>query len=67
MDRKTTRKIVFLTVLVLALPLTALADAGVVTSVVNLITTLPESSTLGILGSGLIGFAVVVRRRFKLA
>jgi hypothetical protein len=59
------REIVFLTVLVLALPLSAVADGGVTSSVVNLITTLPEPSTLGLLGSGLIGFAVVIRRKLK--
>lgn len=62
-----TRKIVVLTVLVLALPLSALADGGVASSIVNLITTLPEPSTLGLLGSGLIGFAVVLRRKLKLS
>jgi PEP-CTERM motif len=62
-----TRKIVALTVLVLALPLSALADGGVASSIVNLITTLPEPSTLGLLGSGLIGFAVVIRRKLKLS
>ncbi len=62
-----TRKIVVLTVLVLALPLSAAADGGVASSIVNLITTLPEPSTLGLLGSGLIGFAVVIRRRLKLS
>jgi PEP-CTERM motif-containing protein len=61
-----TRKIVALTVLVLALPLAAVADGGVASSIVNLITTLPEPSTLGLLGSGLIGFAVVIRRKLKL-
>ena len=60
------RKIVALTVLVLALPLAAVADGGVASSIVNLITTLPEPSTLGLLGSGLIGFAVVIRRKLKL-
>jgi hypothetical protein len=60
-----TRKIVVLTVLVLALPLSALADGGVASSIVNLITSLPEPSTLGLLGSGLIGFAVVIRRKLK--
>jgi hypothetical protein len=60
-----TKKIFFLTVLVLALPLSAFADGGIVRSVVNLITTLPEPGTLGLLGSGLIGFAVVVRRKLK--
>jgi hypothetical protein len=62
-----TRKIVALTVLVLALPLAAVADGGVASSIVNLITTLPEPSTLGLLGSGLIGFAVVIRRKLKLS
>ena len=62
-----TRKIVALTVLVLALPLAAFADGGVASSIVNLITTLPEPSTLGLLGSGLIGFAVVIRRKLKLS
>ena len=62
-----TRKIVVLTVLVLALPLSAVADGGVASSVVNLITTLPEPGTLGLLGSGLIGFAVVIRRNMKLS
>jgi len=61
-----TRKIVALTVLVFALPLTAFADGGVASSVVSLITTMPEPSTLGLLGSGLIGFAVVLRRKLKL-
>jgi len=62
-----TRKIVVLTVLVLALPLSAVADGGIASSIVNLITTLPEPSTLGLLGSGLIGFAVVIRRKLKLS
>jgi hypothetical protein len=62
-----TRKIVVLTVLVLALPLSAVADGGVASSIINLITTLPEPSTLGLLGSGLIGFAVVIRRKLKLS
>jgi hypothetical protein len=62
-----TRIIVVLTVLVLALPLSAVADGGVASSVVNLITTLPEPGTLGLLGSGLIGFAVVIRRKMKLS
>jgi hypothetical protein len=62
-----TRKIVALTVLVLALPLAAVADGGGASSIVNLITTLPEPSTLGLLGSGLIGFAVVIRRKLKLS
>ena len=62
-----TRKIVVLTVLVLALPLSAAADGGVASSIVNLITSLPEPSTLGLLGSGLIGFAVVIRRKLKLS
>jgi hypothetical protein len=56
---------VVLTFLVLALPLNAFADGGVASSVVNLITSLPEPSTLGLLGSGLIGFAVVLRRKLK--
>ncbi len=60
-------KFTFFTVLTLALPLSAFADGGVASSVVNLITTLPEPSTLGLLGSGLIGFAVVIRRKLKLA
>lgn len=60
-----TKKIFFLTVVVAALPLSAFADGGA-SSVVNLITTLPEASTLGLLGSGLIGFAVVIRRKLKL-
>lgn len=60
-----TKKIVILTFLVLALPLTAFADGTVASSVVNLITTLPEPSTLGLLGAGLIGFAVVIRRKLK--
>jgi len=54
-----TRKIVVLTVLVLALPPSAppsaVADGGVASSIVNLMTTLPEPSTLGFLGSGRIG------------
>ena len=62
-----TREIVVLTVLVLALPLSAVADGGIASSIVNLITTLPEPSTLGLLGSGLIGFAVVIRRKLKLS
>jgi hypothetical protein len=52
---------------VFALPLTALADGGIASSVVNLITSLPEPGTLGILGSGLVGFAVVLRRKRKLS
>jgi len=60
-----TKKIIFLTVLVGGLPLTAFADGGVASSDVNLIATLPEPSTLGLLGSGLIGFAVVIRRKLK--
>ncbi len=60
------KKIFFLTVLVCASPLSAFADGGVTSSVVNLIATLPEASTLGLLGSGLIGFAVVIRRKLKL-
>jgi hypothetical protein len=62
-----TRKIVVLTVIVLALPLSALADGWVASSVFNLITTLPEPSILGLLGSGLVGFAVVIRRKLKLS
>jgi F0F1-type ATP synthase membrane subunit c/vacuolar-type H+-ATPase subunit K len=62
-----TRTIVCLTALMLASPLTALADGGIASSAINAISTLPEPSTLGILGSGLIGFAVVLRRRLKLA
>jgi hypothetical protein len=61
-----TRKILTLTILVLAVPLTALADGGVAAGVFNPITSLPETSTLGLLGSGLIGFAVVIRRKLKL-
>jgi hypothetical protein len=61
-----TKKVVFLAVLALALPLTAVADPGVASSVVNLITAMPEPSTLGLLGSGLIGLAVVVRRKLRL-
>jgi len=60
------KKVIALTALVLALPLTAFADGGVASSVVSLITTMPEPSTLGLLGSGLIGFAVVLRRKLKL-
>ena len=60
-----TKKVVFLTVLLLALPLRAVADGGVASSVVNLITTLPEPSTLGLLGSSLIGFAIVIRRKLR--
>jgi hypothetical protein len=61
------RKIAVLTALVLALPLSAVADGGVASSIINLITTLPEPSTLGLLGSGLVGFAVVIRRKLKLS
>jgi hypothetical protein len=60
-----TKKIVCLTVLICVVPLTAFADGGMASSVVNLITALPEASTLGLLGSGLIGFAVVIRRKLK--
>ena len=61
-----TKKIFFLMVLVCASSLNAFADGGAASSIVNLITTLPEASTLGLLGSGLIGFAVVIRRKLKL-
>ena len=60
------KRTILLTLLVMALPLTALADGGVASSVVNIITTLPEPSTLGLLGTGLIGFAVMIRRKLKL-
>ena len=60
------KRTILLTLLVMALPLTALADGGVASSVVNIITALPEPSTLGLLGTGLIGFAVVIRRKLKL-
>ena len=59
------KRTILLTLLVMALPLTALADGGVA-SVFNIITALPEPSTLGLLGTGLIGFAVVIRRKLKL-
>ena len=62
-----TKDTFFLTVVVFALPLSAYADGGIASSVVNLITTLPEVSTLVLLGSGLIGFAVVIRRKLKTA
>ena len=57
------KKSIFLALLVLALPLTALADGGITSSLVNLVTTLPEPSTLGLLGTGLISFAVIIRRK----
>ena len=60
------KRTILLMLLVMALPLTALADGGVASSVVNIITTLPEPSTLGLLGTGLIGFAVMIRRKLKL-
>ena len=61
------KKSISLALLVLALPLTALADGGVTSSLVALVTALPESRALGLLGTGLIGFAVMVRRKLKLA
>ena len=60
-----TREIVLLAVVVIALPFTAFADGGGASSVVSLINAMPEPSTLGLLGSGLVGFAFVVRRKLK--
>ena len=65
-DSAMVKRTILLMLLVMALPLTALADGGVASSVVNIITALPEPSTLGLLGTGLIGFAVVIRRKLKL-
>ena len=61
------KKTVLFTLAVLALPIAASADPALVNGFTNAVTGLPESSTLGILGSGLIGLAVAVRRKLKLA
>lgn len=61
------RKSIFVAFLVLVLPLTAVAVSRVASSAVNIITAMPEPSTLGLLGTGLIGFAVMIRRKMKLA
>lgn len=60
------KKITFLALLALALPLAAMADSGSVGSVINTVTAMPEPSILGILGTVLIGFAALVRRKLKL-
>jgi hypothetical protein len=60
-----TRKIALLAVVVFSLPFSAFADGGVSSNVAILMNTMPEPSTLGLLGSGLIGFAFVVRRKLK--
>lgn len=59
------KKTVLLALAVLAFPLAANADASLLSGVMNAITGLPEPSTLGLLGSGLIGVAVMIRRKFK--
>jgi hypothetical protein len=59
------KKITFLAILVLALPLAATADSGIVGSVINTVTAMPEPTILGILGTALIGSAVLVRRKLK--
>ena len=62
-----TTKTVLFTLAVLALPVAASADAGLINGFTSVIIGLPEPSTLGILGSGLIGLAVAIRRKLKLA
>jgi PEP-CTERM motif len=60
-----TRKIVLLSVVVIALPFAAFADGSGASSAVSLINTMHEPGTLALLGSGLIGFAFVVRRKLR--
>ncbi len=60
------RKLAALMVLAVVLPAAALADSDTPGRVVNRISALPEYSSLGLLGSGLIGFAVLLRRRLRL-
>jgi hypothetical protein len=59
------KKITFLAILVLALPLAAMAHSGIVGSVIKTLTAMPETNILGLLGTGLIGFATLVRRKLK--
>lgn len=60
------RNVVIITISLLLFPLVALADSGVSSTLVNLITGLPEFGTLGLLGSGLVAFAILVRRKMKM-
>ena len=62
-----TKKFAVIVAVVLTFSLSALADGGAASNVVNLITALPEPGTLGLLGSGLVGFAILVRHRMKIA
>jgi len=57
-----TRKIALL---VVALPFPTFADGAVTGKVVSHMTSMPEANTLGLLGSGLIGIAFMVRRKLK--
>ena len=60
------KRMLFLTLFAVALPLAAFAQSGVTSSFLNRVTALPEPGTLGLLGTGLIGFAVVLRRKLRL-
>ena len=50
---------------VAVLPLAAFASTGAASNTSN-IGALPEAGTLGLLGAGLIGYAVVLRRKLRL-
>ena len=57
---------VFFSLAVAVLPLTAFAYTGAASSTFKMVTALPEASTLGLLGTSLIAFAIMLRRRLKL-
>ncbi len=63
MTRKTTRKTALPAVVGIAFAFASAAFAG---SVASRVTSIPEHSTLALLGSGLLGIAFVVRRKRKL-
>lgn len=60
------KQTVFLTLFVVVLPLAAFAQGEATSSFLNMVMTLPEPGTLGLLGTGLIGLAVVLRRKLRL-
>jgi len=61
-----TKKVGFILMLVLGYALASIAVASHAHRVFDKVSSLPEASTLGLLGTGLVGFALLIRRRMKL-